>query len=1164
MQKTQWNTDAQPYDVTLDKVLYDIRCSDGTDGLLLDAVTAQDIIEDADGELTFDALVTPYAKLERRMELLRSIMERTGEKVKPVALQIVGPFKQRGVANVAAVFELSDGQTLTIFFHNPDVTPNKMAPTDEVISWKWLLNKKDVTIVVAPERGADLNIREVARRVIRLAEKNSPAFQRINARRAERMQNIQKLKDEIATLEADLKIVQHELEVAKVAAEDAEQEKKEKGNQENPDTTKENIEKLDEKPAELRGGDIQAPNTEQDPAESPSSGQISFDAYKAALGEATAMLNAAISEVNWDGITNNDSAGEAIFKLRAVQDRCIKEIIGKAAEDLGMAPWDDRLHDVRLNCEEGRAWLAAGEAAETAVNRMRDIGKERLIAKGAEEVAALIKDSKLSDIAYAIFHKAGIDTSERIPPIVTAIENKDVALAWSILSNLDNKASAKIFEHATGIKLAKTQKERRLQIDAWAGITPEKRAEMEAKARKLAENLQARQLRINEMLALETLWKQLGRMRVSDGDTAQDLLKSAAGKGADFDMRKYGAVSRPVVAWHENEVEFSWPKYRKNLRSYLAQIYRFFGLGKKYFGTLEKTLAYFGAQQVNLSGKELGEFPDTEEGKAQLRAAAIERMKAMRDEMQADKGRGMDCPILGGKVFVRGRGIREIERFSGNPDKLKLVGGLREILQNAYAKSWEANYKPETKPGIEGYFTLDCKVTIDGEPVLVKVLVEKDASGSYHYDFLVDRQTEKALDSAWSAADALLFYSEMASRACLEGSPLAIQYSEEEGAGQSVDENKALDSTSALLRPNLILATLLLENGQAHDMPYFGEGQTEKALDSADAGGFVPDAVFDAASGNRMVLNMFIVGEEADDVEIEVEEEKLETPESAIEAQAPLPAEAAPVASHETPVDKTQSGAAMPENAPKMVEALLVTEASPAAQPADFVGPAKDRMAALKVLTDTGMNRWMSEAQSNAVIDGLMGEEWRFFADKMKELAGVIANMPKTYEQNEKGSEAVAYLHYFRGSADWYITERDIEGVGTEQAFGLADLYGDGGELGYISVNELVTAGVELDFHFKPKTIGQIRGGDPVASEEQRKEPADDNPDMSAAQKEADRALFQSVIDGTVPDIFSPELADALEAAFNRSQGDADMVNLFELAVGAYQNAMLAATSNLS
>jgi hypothetical protein len=219
----RWDANALPSESTLDHVLYELRYSDAGEGLLMDAVSSEDIAEDAEGALTFDALVSPYAKLERSMELLRGVLERTGETVKPLAMQITEPFRQRGVANVAAIFELSDGQTISIFFHNPDVTPGKMAPTDEVISWKWLLNKKDITIVVAPERGADLNVREVARRIMRLAEKNSPAFQRINAKRAERMSAIQALKAEIVDLEAELTAARHELEVAKVDAEDAAQ-----------------------------------------------------------------------------------------------------------------------------------------------------------------------------------------------------------------------------------------------------------------------------------------------------------------------------------------------------------------------------------------------------------------------------------------------------------------------------------------------------------------------------------------------------------------------------------------------------------------------------------------------------------------------------------------------------------------------------------------------------------------------------------------------------------------------------------------------------------------------------------------------------------------------------------------------------------------------------
>ncbi|PTQ86846.1 hypothetical protein C8R28_100841 [Nitrosomonas ureae] len=218
--RVQWNSDALPYDQTLDQVLYEIRQSDSGENLLLDSISINDIIEDSDGVLALDALVTPFVRLERKMELLRGVMERAGKSVKVESMQISDPFSQRGTANIAVVFELSDGQTVSIYFHNPDVTPKKMAPTDEIISWKWLLNKKDITIVVAPERGQDLNVREVARRIMRLAEKNSPAFARANTKRSERMQNIQGLKDEITALEKELADAQHELEVVKVEAAD--------------------------------------------------------------------------------------------------------------------------------------------------------------------------------------------------------------------------------------------------------------------------------------------------------------------------------------------------------------------------------------------------------------------------------------------------------------------------------------------------------------------------------------------------------------------------------------------------------------------------------------------------------------------------------------------------------------------------------------------------------------------------------------------------------------------------------------------------------------------------------------------------------------------------------------------------------------------------------
>lgn len=221
MKKVYWDRSGLPADsLSLDKVLYEIRRDDDADALLLDSVSVHEILEDSDGILVFDALVTPYATLERKMEVLRGVMDRASANLNALAVQISTPFKQRGVTNVAAIFELSDGQTISVFFHNPDVNPNNLGSNDELISWKWLLNKKDITIVVAPEKGVDLNLKEVSLRIMKLAEKNSAMFKRANAKRSERMQNIQNLKDEISGLEKELSRAQSRLEAARIEAED--------------------------------------------------------------------------------------------------------------------------------------------------------------------------------------------------------------------------------------------------------------------------------------------------------------------------------------------------------------------------------------------------------------------------------------------------------------------------------------------------------------------------------------------------------------------------------------------------------------------------------------------------------------------------------------------------------------------------------------------------------------------------------------------------------------------------------------------------------------------------------------------------------------------------------------------------------------------------------
>lgn len=122
-------------------------------------------------------------------------------------------------------------------------------------------------------------------------------------------------------------------------------------------------------------------------------------------------------------------------------------------------------------------------------------------------------------------------------------------------------------------------------------------------------------------------------------------------------------------------------------------------------------------------------------------------------------------------------------------------------------------------------------------------------------------------------------------------------------------------------------------------------------------------------------------------------------------------------------------------------------------------------------LTTGELSRFIGRSQKSVLADALRGEEREWFAETIRELASRIARMHVTYQQDGKGDEAIVHLRYFYGGrATWLITEKDMDG-GTQQAFGRADLYGDGGELGYISIDELVANDVEIDLHWTPKPM---------------------------------------------------------------------------------------------
>ena len=128
----------------------------------------------------------------------------------------------------------------------------------------------------------------------------------------------------------------------------------------------------------------------------------------------------------------------------------------------------------------------------------------------------------------------------------------------------------------------------------------------------------------------------------------------------------------------------------------------------------------------------------------------------------------------------------------------------------------------------------------------------------------------------------------------------------------------------------------------------------------------------------------------------------------------------------------------------------------------------------------SALRHFIGRGQLASMFEGAKGEEGDWFRAKIGELFDTVRTMPKSYETDGQGMRAIAHLRYFAGGhAAWLITERDA-GLPDDstpgeqlQAFGHADLFGDGGELGYISIAEIIAEGGELDLHFTPQPLWQ-------------------------------------------------------------------------------------------
>jgi hypothetical protein len=100
----------------------------------------------------------------------------------------------------------------------------------------------------------------------------------------------------------------------------------------------------------------------------------------------------------------------------------------------------------------------------------------------------------------------------------------------------------------------------------------------------------------------------------------------------------------------------------------------------------------------------------------------------------------------------------------------------------------------------------------------------------------------------------------------------------------------------------------------------------------------------------------------------------------------------------------------------------------------------------------------------------------------------LIPSIPRIYDQDGMGDDAIVHLHVFGPAGDWWITEVDEDGI---SAFGYVRLASmpDCAELGYIHIPELQSIAdtfkanpsrnlrylLERDLHWTPTRLGRVK-----------------------------------------------------------------------------------------
>lgn len=192
------------------------------DDLIIESVSLDEVINThfeglaIHQPLMLEAITSKRNRIEQTMKAFNRKFKSalSGTNVDSEEAEISKPRKAAGFAIMAAKFPLSDGQSVSIIFHAPDEDPSKILPNDTLVAFRFLLNKRDVTHVVAPSGGHDIALNQVVMALSNLVERNSKKFQNAQAGKKKKAEELKVFQDGVEAFEAKKEVLSAEIEKA--------------------------------------------------------------------------------------------------------------------------------------------------------------------------------------------------------------------------------------------------------------------------------------------------------------------------------------------------------------------------------------------------------------------------------------------------------------------------------------------------------------------------------------------------------------------------------------------------------------------------------------------------------------------------------------------------------------------------------------------------------------------------------------------------------------------------------------------------------------------------------------------------------------------------------------------------------------------------------------